>query len=155
MDPVKMQEDAARRERVAALEAQFRSVGVRMRAMCVSPENAPYFRKTTCLASAITDEMKEDRSKPTAAQKKAAQNVFRITHELNEETRSMMVQSGIPEYVDKALASRTYADPKINALQQDFLHDRLTWGEYNRARAALVDRPEDGGDAAGAAQNAP
>lgn len=152
-EPVRVEEDATRRERVAALEKQFRSAGIRLRAICVSPENRAYFRKTSCLASAITEEMKADTSKPTDAQKKAARNVFRLTHELNEETRTMMVKSGLPEYVEKAFESRTYADPKIQALQRDFLEGELTWGEYNQARAALVDRDEERG--AGTDEGAP
>lgn len=128
----------------AKLQEAFYSAGVRLRAACVSPENAPYFRKTACLASAITDDMKADTSRPTEAQKRAAKNIFRITHELNEETRGKMIASGIPKYIEAAQTSRAVADPKIRSLQEAFLSGRLTWGQYNQARAALV--PENSSD---------
>lgn len=123
-----------------ALSDRFEAVGVRMRAICVSPENRAYFNKTACLPSGITEEMTKDTSRITKAQKRAAEQVFRATHELNEETRDLMLKSGIPSYMDDAIESRRTIDPAIKDLQNRLLSGKITWGEYNRERRELAAR---------------
>lgn len=137
-----------------AYHDQVERVAQRLRAACVSPDYRAYYAKTACLPSGITPKMLEDRTRITKAQKTAAQAVFNITKELSDETRAIMIKTGLPEYMDLAESSRTKADPKIRAMQQGLLEGRLTWGEYNKARLALAqawrdeddeseDQPED------------
>lgn len=137
-----------------AYHDQVERVAQRLRAACVSPDYRAYYAKTACLPSGITPKMLEDRTRITNAQRTAAQAVFNITRELSDETRAIMIKTGLPEYMDLAESSRTQADPKIRAMQQGLLEGRLTWGEYNKARLALAqawrdeddeseDQPED------------
>lgn len=125
--------------RADELSERFEAVARRMRAICVSPENKAYFRKTGCLPNDITDEMTRDKTSITAEQKRAAENVFKRTHELNEQTRDLMFRTGIPEYMDQAIYSRTHTDPLIRNLQSRLLSREITWGEYNAERRALAE----------------
>ncbi len=123
-----------------ALSDRFEVVGVRMRAICVSPENRAYYNKTACLPSGITEAMLKDTSRITKAQKRAAEQVFNATHTLNEETRDLMLKSGIPSYMDEAIESRRTIDPAVKDLQNRLLSGKITWGEYNRERRDLAVR---------------
>ena len=116
--PIHQQEDEAEPQ---SYRERIEVVVQRMRAACVAQDNQPYYRKTACLPSGITDEMTKDSTRITAAQKRAAEAVFAFTHELNEETRRIM------------------RDPQINTLQEDLLSGKITWGEYNTARRALAE----------------
>lgn len=118
--------------------ARIEEVAARMRAACVADDFQPYFRKTACLPGGITSEMLADRTRITAAQKRAAQEVFALTHALNEETRRIMIESGTPEERAQALASQSERDPLIAALQKDLLEGRITWGDYNKRRLELL-----------------
>lgn len=121
----------------AGYRARIEEVVARMRAACVADDYQPYFRKTACLPGGITEEMLADRTRITAAQKRAAQKVFALTHALNEETRRIMIESGTPEERARALASQSERDPLISALQEDLLAGRITWGTYNARRLEL------------------
>ena len=121
----------------AGYRARIEEVAARMRAACVADDYQPYFRKTACLPGGITEEMLADRTRITAAQKRAAQKVFALTHALNEETRRIMIESGTPEERARALASQSERDPLISALQEDLLAGRITWGTYNARRLEL------------------
>ena len=85
--PIHQQEDEAEPQ---SYRERIEVVVQRMRAACVAQDNQPYYRKTACLPSGITDEMTKDSTRITAAQKRAAEAVFAFTHELNEETRRIM-----------------------------------------------------------------
>ena len=121
----------------AGYRARIEEVVVRMRAACVADDYQPYFKKTACLPGGITEEMLADRTRITAAQKRAAREVFALTHALNEETRRIMIESGTPEERARALASQSERDPLISALQEDLLAGRITWGGYNARRLEL------------------
>ncbi len=121
----------------AEVERIGERIGERMRAACVSPKYKPYFAKTACLPAGITDVMMRDRTKITAAQKKAAQDVFDLTHTLSEEMRSFMISTGQPDLIEQAEASRREVDPLIENLQKALLAGRITWGEYNTQRRTL------------------
>lgn len=121
----------------AGYRARIEEVAARMRAACVADDYQPYFRKTACLPGGITEEMLADRTRITAAQKRAAREVFALTHALNEETRRIMIESGTPEERARALASQAERDPLISALQEDLLAGRITWGGYNARRLEL------------------
>lgn len=127
-------------EEMAQYRAQSEQIGDRLRAACVSPKYKAYFAKTACLPSGITDEMTADRSKITAVQKRAALEVFKLTHSLSEEMRDFMVQTGLPELIDRAEASRQTTDPLINDLQKRLLDGKITWGQYNAERRTLSSR---------------
>lgn len=120
-----------------AYREQIARVIQRMRAACIAEDYQPYFRKTACLPSGITDEMTADRTRITAQQKRAAQAVFALTHELNEETRRIMTGTQDAELAAQAEASRRVRDPQISALQNDLLSGKITWGEYNAGRRSL------------------
>lgn len=121
----------------AGYRARIEEVASRMRAACVADDYQPYFKKTACLPGGITEEMLADRTRITAAQKRAAREVFALTHALNEETRRIMIESGTPEERARALASQSERDPLISALQEDLLSGRITWGGYNARRLEL------------------
>ena len=73
-------------------------------------------------------------------EKRAAEQVFNATHTLNEETRDLMLKSGIPSYMDEAIESRRTIDPAVKDLQNRLLSGKITWGEYNRERRDLAVR---------------
>lgn len=118
----------------------------RTRAACVAEDYQPYFRKTACLPTGITDEMTRDRTRITAAQKRAARALFTMTRSLNEETRRIMIETGDPELVERAESSRLLREPKINALQESLLDGSITWGEYNAERRRLARSASDAGE---------
>ena len=101
----------------------------------MAQDNQPYYRKTACLPSGITDEMTKDSTRITAAQKRAAEAVFAFTHELNEETRRIMRETQDPALAARAELSQRLRDPQINTLQEDLLSGKITWGEYNTPAA--------------------
>ncbi|MDO5532728.1 hypothetical protein [Sutterella sp.] len=143
-------------------ENRIDDVRSRMRAACVARDYQPYFRKTACLPSGITAAMMNDRTRITGEQKRAAERVFVLTHELNEETRRIMIESGVLELAQSAAASRAERDPMILELQNQLLEGRITWGEYNRARFSLYEQgshpeplPEAAGDETAPAGTAP
>lgn len=106
-----------------------------MRAACAAQDNQPYYRKTACLPSGITDEMTKDSTRITAAQKRAAEAVFAFTHELNEETRRIMRETQDPALAARAELSQRLRDPQINTLQEDRCQGKLR-GENTTLPAA-------------------
>ncbi|WP_370802828.1 hypothetical protein [Sutterella wadsworthensis] len=134
--PIHQQEDEAEPQ---SYRERIEVVVQRMRAACVAQDNQPYYRKTACLPSGITDEMTKDSTRITAAQKRAAEAVFAFTHELNEETRRIMRETQDPALAARAELSQRLRDPQINTLQEDLLSGKITWGEYNTARHALAE----------------
>ena len=128
IQPIHQQEDEAEPQ---SYRERIEVVVQRMRAACVAQDNQPYYRKTACLPSGITDEMTKDSTRITAAQKRA--------HELNEETRRIMRETQDPALAARAELSQRLRDPQINTLQEDLLSGKITWGEYNTARRALAE----------------
>lgn len=120
-------------------ELRITEVGNRMRAACVGEAFQPYFRKSACLPNGITEAMLSDRTRITREQRRAAEGVFELTHELNEETRRIMIETGTPEEARIAEQSRTLSDPRIEAMQEGLLKGTLTWGEYNMRRLELFE----------------
>ena len=120
----------------SAYRKRVADVMLRMRATCVAQGLQPYFRKTACLSSGITDAMLRDRSKITREQRRAAEQVFSITKDLNAETRRVMTESGTPAEAKLAEASKRH-DPAIEENQAKLLSGEITWGEYNVRRKAL------------------
>ncbi len=110
-----------------------------LRAVCTAPVNQPYFDKTPCLPPGITEKHLMDKTRITAAQKKAAEQVFARIHRLNEDTRKMMIESGNPEYARLARTSLQVVDPRVDALQRSLLSGQITWGEYNRERLEIFE----------------
>lgn len=120
----------------AAYEARIFKVRDDLRAACFSQELQSYYRMTPCLASGITRAMMRDNSRITREQRTAAQKVFALTKELNDETLRIMEETGAPELMARATQARA-ALPAAEALQADLLEGRITWGEYNTRRRAL------------------
>ena len=120
----------------SAYRKRVADVMLRMRATCVAQGLKPYFGKTACLSSGITDAMLRDRSKITREQRRAAEQVFSITKDLNAETRRVMTESGTPAEARLAEASKRH-DPAIEENQAKLLSGEITWGEYNVRRKAL------------------
>ena len=120
----------------SAYRKRVADVMLRMRATCVAQGLQPYFRKTACLSSGITEAMLRDRTKITREQRRAAEQVFSITKELNAETRRVMTESGTPAEARLAEASKRH-DPAIEENQAKLLSGEITWGEYNVRRKAL------------------
>ena len=123
--PIHQQEDEAEPQ---SYRERIEVVVQRMRAACVAQDNQPYYRKTACLPSGITDEMTKDSTRITVAQKRAAEAVFAFTHELNEETRRIMRETQDPALAARAELSQRLRDPQINTLQEDLLSGKITWG---------------------------
>ena len=118
---------------------QIERVAERMRAVCVAPEYKAYFAKTACLPAGITPKMMQDRSKITAAQRKAAEQVFKIARELNDETRRFMIETELPAFKDDVEWSELHVDPQVERLQKELLSGHSTWGEYNTLRRRIAD----------------
>lgn len=140
-------EEEARQAEIAAarLDAaelayhdQSERVAQRLRAACVSPEYRAYYAKTPCLPSGITPKMLEDRTRITRAQRNAARAVFEITNALSAQTREVMIQTGLPEYIALAERSKQTIDPQVRAMQEGLLSGKLTWGQYNQLRLELA-----------------
>lgn len=120
-------------------ELRITEVSNRMRAACVAEAFQPYFRKSACLPNGITEAMLSDRTRITREQRRAAEGVFELTHELNEETRRIMIETGTPQEARIAEEFRTLSDPRIEAMQEGLLKGTLTWGEYNMRRLELFE----------------
>lgn len=120
-------------------ELRITEVSNRMRAACVAEAFQPYFRKSACLPNGITEAMLSDRTRITREQRRATEGVFELTHELNEETRRIMIETGTPQEARIAEESRTLSDPRIEAMQEGLLKGTLTWGEYNMRRLELFE----------------
>ena len=65
-----------------------------IRAICTSPANRPYYAKTPCLPSGMTEAHLKDGSRITPEARRVAERVFASLHKLNEDTRSLMISSG-------------------------------------------------------------
>lgn len=120
-------------------ELRFTEVSNRLRAACVAEAFQPYFRKSACLPNGITEAMLNDRTRITREQRRAAEGVFELTRELNEDTRRIMIETGTPQEARIAEESRTLSDPRIEAMQEGLLKGTLTWGEYNMRRLELFE----------------
>ena len=130
--PIHQQEDEAEPQ---SYRERIEVVVQRMRAACVAQDNQPYYRKTACLPSGITDEMTKDSTRITAAQKRAAEAVFAFTHELNEETRRIMRETQDPALAARAELSQRLRDPQLNTLRKICCQGKLR-GENTTLPAA-------------------
>lgn len=110
-----------------------------IRAICTSPANRPYYAKTPCLPSGMTEAHLKDGSRITPEARRIAERVFASLHKLNEDTRSLMISSGDARLIMLARHSREVVDPKIAALQSSLLKGAMTWAEYNRARLEVYE----------------
>ncbi len=108
-----------------------------IRAICTSPANRPYYAKTPCLPSGMTEAHLKDGSRITPEARRVAERVFASLHKLNEDTRSLMISSGDAHLIKLARHSREMVDPKISALQSSLLKGAMTWAEYNRPSRGL------------------
>lgn len=138
-EPAPESTEAAVRREPTQYELRIAEVGNRMRAACVAEAFQPYFRKSACLPNGITEAMLRDRTRITREQRRAAEGVFELTHELNEETRRIMIETGTPQEARIAEESRTLSDPRIEEMQEGLLKGALTWGEYNARRLELFE----------------
>lgn len=127
----KTSEDVARR---------FQEVKGLMDRVCSQPSNQPYFAKTPCIATSLSDSQASDTSKATAQEVQAARRVFRQIDAINEKTRKIMIASGQDAHEDAVRSSQTRLDPKVKENQDALLTGRRSWGEYNRARLELTRR---------------
>ena len=119
------------------LRERFHQVGNVMREICSAPEFEPYFEKTPCLPSMITEKQKSDGTRIKDDQSTAMRMALREFEELNRITRRMMVQSQIDDYVKLAhRADEIDIDTHIN--QRRLLNGEITWGEYNTERERLA-----------------
>lgn len=118
-----------------------------IRAICTSLANRPYYAKTPCLPSGMTEAHLKDGSRITPEARRVAERVFASLHKLNEDTRSLMISSGDAHLIKLARHSREMVDPKISALQSSLLKGAMTWAEYNRARLEVYDASRTGAPA--------
>ena len=119
-------------ERIAAVAREVRAV-------CSAAVNQAYFSRTPCLPSGMHESHLRDRTRITAEQKKAAARVFEHLRRLNEETRTLMTESGNAELMTLARRSRESVDPKIHEIQSALISGSITWGEYNRSRLEIFE----------------
>ena len=119
------------------LKERFRQVGNVVHEICHAPEFSPYFEKTPCLATLLTEKHMQDKSRITAEQGRAMRMALREFDELNRVTRRMMVESQLENYAQ--LARRAdQIDVASHANQESLLSGAITWGEYNRERDRLA-----------------
>lgn len=114
-----------------------------IRAICTAPTNQAYYSKTPCLPSGMTQAHLKDASRLTPQAKAVTKRIFEQLHDLNEETRSLMMKSGNPQLIELARQSREIIDPQIKTIQNALLEGRMTWGEYNRARLEIFESSSD------------
>lgn len=119
-------------ERIAAVAREVRAV-------CSAAVNQAYFSRTPCLPSGMHESHLRDRTRITAEQKKAAARVFEHLRRLNEETRTLMTESGNSELMTLARRSRESVDPQIQEIQSALISGTITWGEYNRSRLEIFE----------------
>ncbi|MDO4937271.1 MAG: hypothetical protein Q4E62_05075 [Sutterellaceae bacterium] len=124
----------------ADIKERFRAVGGVLREICTSDEFAPYFAKTPCLATDVTDRQKKDRTKITEAQKKAMTAAVAEIEELNRQTRELMIESQLEPYVSLALHAQNETDVLVKTNQDNLLSGEITWGQYNTWREAIARR---------------
>lgn len=139
------------------IRERFESLSGMYRQICLAPELAPYFDKTPCLPSMIKAAHVNDATRITARQADAMRQAVAEIRELNDETRRIMIDSGLEPYVSQARHASLTLDPLVVANQNALLNGEITWGEYNRRRAELATPPDtapietDGSDSAGSA----
>ena len=121
--------------------------GTQQEVTSTSPANRPYYAKTPCLPSGMTEAHLKDGSRITPEARRVAERVFASLHKLNEDTRSLMISSGDAHLIKLARHSREMVDPKISALQSSLLKGAMTWAEYNRARLEVYDASRTGAPA--------
>lgn len=124
----------------ADIKERFRAVGGVLREICTSPEYAPYFAKTSCLATDITDRQKRDPGRITDQQKRAMTAALAEIEELNRQTRELMIASQIEPYVSLALQAQNNTDQLAKRNQNNLLSGEITWGQYNTWRQAIARR---------------
>ena len=121
-------------ERFLALPGMYRQI-------CLAPELAPYFDKTPCLPSMVTKKHLKDTSRITPVQTAAMRQAVSEIRELNDETRRLMIESGLEPYASHARQAALTLDPLIVTNQNALINGEITWGEYNRRRLELGNRP--------------
>lgn len=124
---------------------RFQAVNGLMERVCAQPSNRPYFAKTPCLATTISNEQASDSSKATDAEIAAAKRVFAQIAAINEKTRAIMRASGQDAHEDAVRLSESTIDPVVRENQSALIDKRITWGEYNTRRSILTRRARRGG----------
>ncbi len=121
-------------ERFLALPGMYRQI-------CLAPELAPYFDKTPCLPSMATKAHVNDTTRITPVQAAAMRQAVSEIRELNDETRRLMIESGLEPYASHARHAASTLDPLVVTNQNALINGEITWGEYNRRRLELGNRP--------------
>lgn len=121
-------------ERFLALPGMYRQI-------CLAPELAPYFDKTPCLPSMATKAHVSDTTRITPIQAAAMRQAVSEIRELNDETRRLMIESGLEPYASHAREAALTYDPLVVTNQNALINGDITWGEYNRRRLELGNRP--------------
>lgn len=116
---------------------RYRQAGELLKKMCFAPEYEEYFAKTPCLPTTPTKRQLSDTSRITSAQSDAARQAFAAIAKINEDTRRMMRESGLPRYTQAAQKVASL-DTLVERLQTELLSGKITWGQYNRRRARLA-----------------
>ena len=110
-----------------------------IRAICTAPANQLYYTRTPCLPAGMTEAHLRDPARLTAQAQVVTKRIFDQLHQLNEETRALMMASGDPDLIRLARRSREVGDPQIKNIQDALLSGKITWGEYNRARLEIFE----------------
>lgn len=110
-----------------------------IRAICTAPANQLYYTRTPCLPAGMTEAHLRDPARLTAQAQVVTKRIFDQLHQLNEETRALMMASGDPDLIRLARRSREVVDPQIKNIQDALLSRKITWGEYNRARLEIFE----------------
>lgn len=110
-----------------------------IRAICAAPANQLYYTRTPCLPAGMTEAHLRDPARMTAQAQVVTKRIFDQLHQLNEETRALMMASGDPDLIRLARRSREVVDPQIKDIQDALLSGKITWGEYNRARLEIFE----------------
>lgn len=110
-----------------------------IRAICTAPANQLYYTRTPCLPAGMTEAHLRDPARMTAQAQVVTKRIFDQLHQLNEETRALMMASGDPDLIRLARRSREVVDPQIKDIQDALLSGKITWGEYNRARLEIFE----------------
>lgn len=104
--------------------------------ICSTPEYAPLFTKTPCMAKEISFEQLTDTTKITSEQKPLLSKYRTSVDHFQTERETFMRANGetlnrIADYVDSR-------QPEIDKYNLDLYNGIITWGEYNQRRKDLT-----------------
>lgn len=119
-------------------QKQAEHANLAFRSLCVAPKYEEFFNKTACFAKDITVAQRNDTSRITNAQRMMATEIFAKQRAINEETRAYMARTRAPNLLEATSISRYVLDPALEGLQTDLIDGKITWGEFNARRQALL-----------------